>query len=96
MSNKIYYYSRRKKEVTPLASPNIISDDALNLTASIGEIEKYPAENLSLKKGQKLELKPYPDEQIRIDIDDQPYAYGKLVDMNGRMGVRLTKILRTA
>jgi flagellar motor switch/type III secretory pathway protein FliN len=55
----------------------------------------FTLEELSLfKEGQVIELKKAQPEIVDLTVDGKVIASGKLVDVEGKLGVRILKILR--
>lgn len=85
----------------PAPAPEPVSVGAVDLAADIpvevhvvvGEKQMSLAEILALKKGSILELGKGLDPVVDLMVQDKVVARGELVEVDGRLGVRLLRVL---
>jgi type III secretion system YscQ/HrcQ family protein len=70
----------------------LAADVPVQLIAVMGKKTMTVKEILSLKKGQVLELNRFPNEAIDIVVGGKLMAKGELVEVDGKLGVRIIKI----
>ncbi len=68
------------------------SDTPVNVVAVLGKKTVTVQELLELKKGQVVELNRYPNEAIDLVANGKLFAKGELVEIDGKLGVRIIKI----
>ncbi len=68
------------------------SDTQVNVVAVLGKKTVTVQELLELKKGQVVELNRYPNEAIDLVANSKLFAKGELVEIDGKLGVRIIKI----
>ena len=64
----------------------------VQVVAVLGKKATTVKEIVSLKKGQVLELNRFPNEAIDLVANGKLMAKGELVEIDGKLGVRIIKI----
>jgi len=64
------------------------------VTVELARLSFTLEEVSSLKEGQIIELEKGQPELVDLSIDGKIIANGKLVDVEGKLGVRLLKVLK--
>lgn len=70
----------------------LTADVPVQLVAVLGKKAISIKEILSLKKGQVLELNRFPNEAVDLVANGKVMAKGELVEIDGKLGVRIIKI----
>jgi type III secretion system YscQ/HrcQ family protein len=70
----------------------LTADVPVQLVAVLGKKVISIKEILSLKKGQVLELNRFPNEAVDLVANGKLMAKGELVEIDGKLGVRIIKI----
>src|SRR5262249_20656377 len=70
----------------------LTADVPVHLVAVMGKKTITIKEILSLKKGQVIELNRFPNEAIDLVANGKLMAKGELVEIDGKLGVRIIKI----
>ncbi|MFO1464566.1 MAG: FliM/FliN family flagellar motor switch protein [bacterium] len=70
----------------------LTADVPVQLVAVMGKKTITIKEILSLKKGQVIELNRFPNEAIDLVANGKLMAKGELVEIDGKLGVRIIKI----
>jgi type III secretion system YscQ/HrcQ family protein len=70
----------------------LTADVPVHLVAVLGKKTLSIKEILSLKKGQVLELNRFPNEAVDLVANGKLMAKGELVEIDGKLGVRIIKI----
>jgi type III secretion system YscQ/HrcQ family protein len=78
-------------KVDPRAA-GMTADVPLQLVAVMGKKTMTIKEILSLAKGQILELNRFPNEAIDLVANGKLMAKGELVEIDGKLGVRIIRI----
>ncbi len=71
---------------------NLTSDIPVQIVAVLGKKTVTVKEVVSMKMGQVLELGKMPNEAIDLVANGKLIAKGELVEIDGRLGVRILKI----
>ncbi|NLZ29122.1 MAG: hypothetical protein GX887_09195 [Firmicutes bacterium] len=91
-----------KIEFTPVAEDHVESDrfglDVFNavklkVSGELGKTSIQVRDFVSLDKGSMLKLDRLADENLILLVNDAPFAYGEIVVINDRYGVRITAFL---
>lgn len=69
-------------------------DIPINLVAVIGKTTISIAELVKYRVGQTIDLKRAPGETVDLVANGRLIARGELVEMDGKMGVRILKMVR--
>lgn len=85
----------KKPEAAPAAAgEGVLSSIEIPVVVQFANLP-FTLEELSLvKEGQIIELKKSQPEIVDLTVDGKVIASGKLVDVEGKLGVRILKILR--
>ena len=75
-------------------SRRMTADVPLQLVAVLGKKTLSMKELLSLKMGQVLDLARPVNEQVDLVAGGKLFARGELVDIDGKLGVRIIKMVR--
>ncbi len=78
------------QESRPMAG--LTADVPVQVVAVLGKKVTTIKEIISLKKGQVLELNRFPNEAIDLVANGRLIAKGELVEIDGKLGVRIIKI----
>lgn len=78
---------------TPEATADLAADIPVELHVVIGEKRMSLAEILALQKGSILELGKGLDPVVDLMVQDKVVARGELVEVDGRLGVRLLHVI---
>ncbi|NLI69857.1 MAG: hypothetical protein GX364_03195 [Firmicutes bacterium] len=91
-----------KIEFTPVAEDHVESErfglDVFNavklkVSGELGKTSVKVRDFVSLDKGSMLKLDRLADENLTLLVNDAPFAYGEIVVINDRYGVRITAFL---
>ena len=80
-------------EPAPVATVDLAADIPVELHVVVGEKKLSLAEILALEKGSILELGKGLDPVVDLMVQDKVVARGELVEVDGRLGVRLLHVL---
>lgn len=72
----------------------VAPDVPVSLVAVIGKVKSNVAELISLKQGSVIDLKRPPNETVDLVANGKLVARGELVEMDGKLGVRIIKLVR--
>ena len=72
----------------------VAPDISVNLAAVIGKITTNVSELAELKRGYVVDLKRPPNETVDLVANGKLVARGELVEIDGRLGVRVVKLVR--
>ena len=83
-------FAGENADENPAALENVLV--TLRVELGAGKISLRDVQNL--RAGQIISLGSRPTDPVRIvtDASDQPLATGELIEIEGQLGVRLTKI----
>jgi flagellar motor switch protein FliM len=70
----------------------LASDTPVQVVAVMGKKTITVGDLISLKKGEVLELNRFPNEAIDLVANGKLIAKGELVEIDGKLGVRIIKI----
>lgn len=94
--------SPKAKRTTPVAkaSPSptqaggasLVEDAPVQVAAILGKKQLSVGELVGLKKGEVVELNRFPNEAIDLVANGKLMAKGELVEVDGKLGVRIIKI----
>lgn len=71
---------------------NVTADVPVQLVAVMGKKTMTIREIISMNKGQVVELNRFPNEAIDLVANGKLMAKGELVEIDGKLGVRIIKI----
>lgn len=71
---------------------NLTSDIPIQIVAVLGKKSVTVKEIVSLKMGQVVELNRLPNEAVDLVANGKLIAKGELVEIDGRLGLRILKI----
>jgi type III secretion system YscQ/HrcQ family protein len=77
------------------AEPRVLgmtADVPIQVVAVLGKKTTTVKEIVSLKKGQVIELNRFPNEAVDLVANGKLMAKGELVEIDGKLGVRIIKI----
>ncbi len=72
----------------------VAPDIPVNLVAVIGKVNTSVAELIELRQGYVVDLKRPPAETVDLVANGKLVARGELVEIDGRLGVRIEKLVR--
>lgn len=70
----------------------LMADVPVQVVAVLGKKAATVREIVSLKKGQVIELNRFPNEAVDLVANGKLVAKGELVEIDGKLGVRIIKI----
>ena len=73
-----------------------ILDIQLPVTVSFGSTSRPLAEVLKMSPGSLIELETTAEEPVVLKVNDKPFAWGRVVDVDGYYGVEITEIVGQA
>lgn len=74
------------------AAAGLAADTPVQVVAVMGKKTITVGDLISLKKGEVLELNRFPNEAIDLVANGKLIAKGELVEIDGKLGVRIIKI----
>ncbi|MBF0493122.1 MAG: FliM/FliN family flagellar motor switch protein [Deltaproteobacteria bacterium] len=86
-SSETEAYTNPEKKIV-----NLTSDIPVQIVAVLGKKSVTVKDVVSMKMGQVLELGKMPNEAIDLVANGKLIAKGELVEIDGRLGVRILKI----
>ena len=92
---KSIYFSTGEGGAAPEEPQNLdmILDLPLEVSVRLGQARILIRELLRLDKNSVLELDQGADEPLDIVVNDSVLARGEVVDIDGRLGIRITDIV---
>lgn len=87
---------KKENEKTPGANRDIaesLMDVRVKITVEIGHVRMAIADILKLQPGQMVALQEGVKDPLRIFVNDKLFAYGEAVEVNGKTGVRITRVI---
>lgn len=90
--------SGRAEDGKPVYPPNVqrLLDIQLPVTVSFGSTQKPLEEILKLTPGSLIELDTEPDDPVVLVINGKPFAWGRVVEVDGYYAVEITEIVERA
>ena len=87
--------ANKKTEEAP-ANPaeEVVSGIEIPVTVEFARVNFTLEEISSLKEGQIIEMEKSQSELVDLSVDGKVIANGKLVDVEGKLGVRLMKVMK--
>ncbi len=73
-----------------------ILDIQLPVTVSFGSTSRPLSEVLKMSPGSLIELETTAEEPVVLKVNDKPFAWGRVVDVDGYYGVEITEIVGQA
>lgn len=70
-----------------------VLDIPLKVTAILGGTKMSLKDIFELTKGSLIELDTFEDQEVEVFVNGQKIAYGKVVIVDQKFGVRITSIL---
>ncbi|MEO5348994.1 MAG: flagellar motor switch protein FliN [Magnetococcus sp. YQC-3] len=74
----------------------LLMDVPLNVSVRLGHVRMQIRDLLKLNKGSLIELDKEADEPLEIHVNDRLLAYGEVVMVKDKLGVRITDIVSLA
>ena len=87
VSSRVSAHANPEKKIV-----NLTSDIPIQIVAVLGKKTSTVKDIVSMKMGQVLELGKMPNEAIDLVANGKLIAKGELVEIDGRLGVRILKI----
>lgn len=78
--------------VPDIRALGLTADVPVQMVAVLGKKTATVKEIISLKKGQVIELNRFPNEAVDLVANGKLVAKGELVEIDGKLGVRIIKI----
>lgn len=75
-----------EKEIEPL------SNTCLQIRAEAGRVQILPRELLQIREGSVVTLEKSADEPLDLYVDDQRIARGNLIEVGGKIAVKVTEV----
>lgn len=74
----------------------LLMDVPLEVSVRLGHVRMQIRELLKLNKGSLIELEKEADEPLEIYVNDRLLAYGEVVMIKDKLGIRITDIVSLA
>ncbi|WP_227657429.1 flagellar motor switch protein FliN [Candidatus Magnetaquicoccus inordinatus] len=74
----------------------LLMDIPLNVSVRLGHVRMQIRDLLKLNKGSLIELEKEADEPLEIHVNDRLLAYGEVVMIKDKLGIRITDIVSLA
>jgi len=74
----------------------LLMDVPLNVSVRLGQVHMQIRDLLRLNKGSLIEMEKEADEPLEIYVNDRLLAYGDVVMIKDKLGVRITDIVSLA
>ncbi|MEO5367229.1 MAG: flagellar motor switch protein FliN [Magnetococcus sp. WYHC-3] len=71
----------------------LLLDVPLNVSVRLGGVRMQIRDLLKLNKGSLIELEKEADEPLEIHVNDRLLAYGEVVMIKDKLGIRITDIV---
>lgn len=84
--------TRSKASKGPSGSAGLSADIPVQVVAVLGKKTITVGDLVSLKKGEVVELNRFPNEAVDLVANGKLMAKGELVEIDGKLGVRIIKI----
>lgn len=78
------------------ANMDLLMDVPLDVSVRLGHIRMQIRDLLRLNKGSLIEMEKEADEPLEIYVNDRLLAYGEVVMIKDKLGIRLTDIVSLA
>ena len=87
---------RMKEDGVPLGSEtlSVASDVPVQVVVVLGRKEISMKELVELRTGQIVELDKVPNEAVDLVVGGKIFAKGELVEIEGKLGIRILKMLK--
>ncbi len=82
------------QEPAEFESEGLLEDINFPVIVSLGRTVKSVKEILKFREGQIIELHKVPTEPVEVLANGTPIARGKLVEVDGKLGVKITQLLK--
>jgi flagellar motor switch/type III secretory pathway protein FliN len=86
--------SKKPETATEEGIPEVLSSLEIPVIVEFARLNFTLEELSALKEGQVLELEKSPPEAVDLSVDGKVIANGKLVDVEGKLGVQIGRILK--
>lgn len=74
----------------------LLMDVPLDVSIRLGQVRMQIRDLLKLNKGSLIEMEKEADEPLEIHVNDRLLAYGEVVMIKDKLGVRITDIVSLA
>ncbi|MBF0309167.1 MAG: flagellar motor switch protein FliN [Magnetococcales bacterium] len=74
----------------------LLMDVPLDVSVRLGEVRMQIRDLLKLNKGSLVELEKEADDPLEIYVNDRLLAYGEVVIIKDKLGIRITDIVSLA
>lgn len=74
----------------------LLMDVPLNVSVRLGQVRMQIRDLLKLNKGSLIEMEKEADEPLEIHVNDRLLAYGEVVMIKDKLGIRITDIVSLA
>ena len=75
---------------------DLLMDVPLDVSVRLGHVRMQIRDLLKLNKGSLIELEKEADEPLEIYVNDRLLAYGEVVMIKDKLGIRITDIVSLA
>ncbi|MEO5377718.1 MAG: flagellar motor switch protein FliN [Magnetococcus sp. DMHC-6] len=75
---------------------DLLMDVPLDVSVRLGHVRMQIRDLLKLNKGSLIELQKEADDPLEIHVNDRLLAYGEVVMIKDKLGVRITDIVSLA
>jgi flagellar motor switch/type III secretory pathway protein FliN len=86
--------SKKPETATEEGIPEVLSSLEIPVIVEFARLNFTLEELSALKEGQVIELEKSPPEAVDLSVDGKVIANGKLVDVEGKLGVQIGRILK--
>ncbi len=74
----------------------LLMDVPLNVSVRLGQVRMQIRDLLKLNKGSLIEMEKEADDPLEIHVNDRLLAFGEVVMIKDKLGVRITDIVSLA
>lgn len=74
----------------------LLMDVPLDVSVRLGQVRMQIRDLLKLNKGSLIEMEKEADEPLEIHVNDRLLAYGEVVMIKDKLGIRITDIVSLA
>jgi|GEM_PF-2731257 len=86
--------SKKPESATEEGVPEVLASLEIPVIVEFARLDFTLEELSALKEGQVIELEKSPPEAVDLSVDGKIIANGKLVDVEGKLGVQIGRILK--
>ncbi len=83
-----------EEEPSEYESEGLLDDVNFPVIISVGSTTKSVKDILKFREGQIIELHKVPTDPVEVLANGKPIARGELVEVDGKLGVKITRLLK--